>query len=227
MCSLADNFPVAIDLTVFQECLPRRWGWLLTLLACVWGLGNAITGFIGTTIVLRFQNLVNHITAWPLMVYFACPAAATPETCKKSDNMGWRYLYIILGGLCLIMSIIRTLAVSMHESPKWLVTRGELVKAVEALNAISRVNKSDFTLSVHHLSQLEDEQKSERAMESVAKFFDSRKLVRSTLCLILLWMMIGIAYVSCCNTKLYTDGELGIQYTPCTCLTTLKLTAPN
>ena len=38
---------MAIDLTVLAESLPRKWAFLLTSLACLWGLGNAVTGLIG------------------------------------------------------------------------------------------------------------------------------------------------------------------------------------
>lgn len=44
---MADNEIVAIDLTVLAESLPRKWGFLLTGLACLWGLGSTITGLIG------------------------------------------------------------------------------------------------------------------------------------------------------------------------------------
>lgn len=47
---------MAIDLTVLAECLPRKWGFLLSGLACLWGLGSTITGLIG------IANLLLH---WP------------------------------------------------------------------------------------------------------------------------------------------------------------------
>lgn len=37
---------LVLDTTVFLEYLPGDKQWLLTLLACWWGLGQAITGFI-------------------------------------------------------------------------------------------------------------------------------------------------------------------------------------
>jgi hypothetical protein len=43
----ANNHKVAIDLTVLAESLPRKWGFLLSALACLWGLGNTLTGLIG------------------------------------------------------------------------------------------------------------------------------------------------------------------------------------
>jgi len=37
---------LVLDTTVFLEYLPGKWQWMVTLLACWWGLGQAITGFI-------------------------------------------------------------------------------------------------------------------------------------------------------------------------------------
>ena len=76
------SLQVAIDLTILAESIPKRWGFILSSLATIWGVGNAITGLV----------------AWPLLVNFGCPGGSTSETCARSENMGWRYLYITLGG---------------------------------------------------------------------------------------------------------------------------------
>ncbi|KAF7620793.1 putative sugar transporter [Aspergillus flavus] len=172
---------LAIDLTVLAESLPRKWAFLLTSLACLWGLGNAITGLI----------------AWPLVVNFCCPAGATPETCTKANNMGWRYLYIILGGLCLIMSVLRTFALGMSESPKWLVSRGELNEAVASINTMSKVNKSTYVMMVDQLRPHEHEDSKsaiKKAASMVGALFQGSKQIRSMICLVILWLLIGIAY---------------------------------
>lgn len=45
---VSDKTPVAIDLTVFTEALPRSKSYLLTALALWWGVGNAVGGLLGT-----------------------------------------------------------------------------------------------------------------------------------------------------------------------------------
>ncbi|KAE8140037.1 major facilitator superfamily domain-containing protein [Aspergillus pseudotamarii] len=135
--------------------------------------------------------------SWPLVVNFCCPAGATPETCTKANNMGWRYLYIILGGLCLVMSVLRTFALGMSESPKWLVSRGELNEAVASINTISKVNKSTYVMMVDQLRphEQDDSQSAiKKAASMVGALFHGSKQIRSMICLILLWLLIGIAY---------------------------------
>ena len=38
---------VAIDLAILAESIPRNWSFMLSGLACIWGLGNTLTGLIG------------------------------------------------------------------------------------------------------------------------------------------------------------------------------------
>lgn len=125
------------------------------------------------------------------MANFACEPTAL--TCTKSENMGWRYLYIILGLLCGVMSIVRAVAIEVHESPKWLLTNGKVDEVVSAINTISRKNGSDFTLSADDIPDMDDCSARERTWTSICKLFGSAKLIRSMICLILLWAMIGIA----------------------------------
>ena len=111
--------------------------------------------------------------------------------------MGWRYLYIILGGLCLVMSVLRTFALGMSESPKWLVSRGQLNEAVASINTISKVNKSTYVMMVDQLRpyELEDSKSAfKKAISMVGALFDGSKQIRSMICLIILWLLIGIAY---------------------------------
>ena len=55
-----------------------------------------------------------------------------------------RHARQILGGLCLVMSVIRSFVIGMKESPKWLVTKGRIEEAVAAINGINKRNGSDY-----------------------------------------------------------------------------------
>ncbi|KAL2816972.1 major facilitator superfamily domain-containing protein [Aspergillus granulosus] len=181
LCGLLAGGNLAIDLTVLAESLPRKWDFLLTGLASVWGLGNAITGLI----------------AWPLVVNFCCPNGSSPKTCSRSENMGWRYLDIILGGLCLLMSIARSFALGMHESPKWLVSQGRIEEAVSSLNLISSRNKAEYRVDISHFceaSELPPKRTWFEELISIGELFRGQKKLRLMACLILLWSFVGICY---------------------------------
>ncbi|KAL4767244.1 major facilitator superfamily domain-containing protein [Aspergillus nidulans var. acristatus] len=173
---------LAIDLTVLTESLPKKWSFLLTGLACIWGLGNAITALI----------------SWPLVVNFCCPNGTNAETCTRSNNMGWRYIDIVLGSLCLIMSIARSFALGMHESPRWLVAQGRTEDAVAALNKISFKNRAEYVADPSQFCCLPDERISKRTwleeISSIKELFRGRLNLRILSCLFLLWVFIGICY---------------------------------
>ncbi|KLO95346.1 related to synaptic vesicle transporter SV2 (major facilitator superfamily) [Fusarium fujikuroi] len=175
---------LAIDLTLLAEAIPQEWSFILSSLAGIWGFGNAVTGLI----------------AWPLLVNFGCPSGSTPETCSRSDNMGWRYLYITLGGLCLVMSLIRAFVLRSLESPRWLVSCGKMEEAAEVINHISRMNKSDYHVTGDSFLQPEQakadgEVRSWRAnIVRASRLFSGAKQIRLMIGLIMIWALIGIAY---------------------------------
>jgi len=110
--------------------------------------------------------------------------------------MGWRYLYITLGGLCVIMSLIRGLVIRSRESPKWLVSMGRVDEAIDVLNNISDVNKSDHRVSAanfgpaafHIHGSISFQENARRALN----LFRGPKQLRLMLCLIGLWVLVGI-----------------------------------
>ncbi|KAF4450530.1 hypothetical protein F53441_6385 [Fusarium austroafricanum] len=175
---------LAIDLTILAEAIPQEWSFILSSLAGIWGLGNAITGLI----------------AWPLLVNFGCPSGSTPENCSKGDNMGWRYLYITLGGLCLVMSLIRAFVLRSAESPRWLISCNRMQEAAKVINNISKMNNSPYRITEDQFMssnqpEIDTEVRSWRAnMHRAAELFSGSKQVRLVVGLITIWGLIGIAY---------------------------------
>ncbi|KAM0546949.1 hypothetical protein ACHAPJ_010609 [Fusarium lateritium] len=175
---------LAIDLTILAEAIPQQWSFILSSLAGIWGLGNAITGLI----------------AWPLLVNFGCPSGSTPENCSKGENMGWRYLYITLGGLCLVMSLVRAFVLRSAESPRWLISCGRMHEAAEVINNISKMNKSSYHITEDQFlpitqTETDNEVRSWRAnIHRAAELFAGPKQLRLMIGLIMIWALIGIAY---------------------------------
>ncbi|KAE9383617.1 MFS general substrate transporter [Gymnopus androsaceus JB14] len=112
---IGGNLPV--DAAIFLEFVPQSHQWLSTLLSAWWSLGQLFAPLI----------------AWPLIGNFSSTSASD---CAKSSNMGWRYT---LGGVTLLMWVLRYFVFDLQESPKYLVGRGRDEEAIKVLEHIARI----------------------------------------------------------------------------------------
>ena len=114
------NLPV--DSAVFLEFLPGSHQYLLTILSVYWAVAQVIA------------NLV----AWPILGNLTCQQKAA--TCTKSENMGWRYFVIAMGGISMVEFIIRFGFFTIHESPKYLMGKGRDEDAIRVVHDVARRN---------------------------------------------------------------------------------------
>ena len=202
---------------MFLEFLPHHKQWLLTLLSAWWAVGQVV----GTAIV------------WPLALNFACPTQVDPMDVAsgrlmclpgtQSQNKGWRWAMLAMGGLVLVLCFIRTIIFPLAESPKWLASQGRDEEAIECLNVIAKMNGTVNPLSVQDMRNIakkfgvESHAKmptmvivkrtfSELGWGHVKPLFATRLIATNTSLLILIYAVIGLAY------PLF-NGFLGIYLT--------------
>lgn len=182
------NLPV--DSAVFLEFLPGSHQFLLTVLSIYWALAQVIATLI----------------AWPLLGNFTCQENAI--TCTRSQNMGWRYFVITMGGLTLVAFVIRFICFTIFESPKYLMGQGQDDEAVRIVQEVARRNGKTTTLTVEDLKACEPSGYVAKASTSAAvkrrlealKFthvralFATKKLAWSTGSIMAVWAFIGLGY---------------------------------
>ena len=114
---------LVLDTTVFLEYLPSHKQWLLTLMACWWGLGQFVAGLF----------------AWAFLPNFSCPGdpSKTGVPCNWSTNPGWRYVWFANGAIVFVMSIARVTVIRLKETPKFLVGEGRDAEVVDTLQFIA------------------------------------------------------------------------------------------
>jgi hypothetical protein len=194
-----------VDSAVFLEVLPGSHQWLLTIMSIWWSFGQ----ILGT------------LVAWPLIANYGCNSA---EGCTRENNMGWRYflftypspllldsnLTTSMGGLTLVMFILRFFIFRLYESPKFLMGRGKNAAAIATIKHIAHYNNRTTTLQVSHLDAIDqqyhrteaDVSASAAVKRNLEKFnlshvrglFRTSKLAFSTSLTILLWGLIGLAF---------------------------------
>ncbi|RMD40312.1 hypothetical protein DV735_g4797, partial [Chaetothyriales sp. CBS 134920] len=176
---------LVLDSTLFLEFLPGKYQWVITLMACWWGLAPVIAAAF----------------AWPFLSIprFYCESASD---CPRSSNMGWRYIWFGNGGLVLICSILRVTVIKMKETPKYLLSKGEDEEVVKIFETISRTYNRPTTLTLEKLQACGPIQstygKSRYGLSELAAhlrgLFQTRKLGLSTALIWFSWTLIGLAY---------------------------------
>lgn len=200
------NLPV--DSAIFLEFLPASHQYLLTVLSVDWAIAQVIT------------NLV----AWPLLGNLTCQQ--TEDTCSKSDNMGWRYFLITMGGLTMLMFFIRFVCFTIFESPKYLMSKGRDEEAVAIVHEVARRNgkTSDLTLAdlracepegytrktdvsttfKRHLQKLDSSQ--------IKTLFSTKRLALSTGLIMAVWALIGLGYPLYNAFLPYIQAMRGVEF---------------
>ncbi|KAI0538911.1 major facilitator superfamily domain-containing protein [Xylaria digitata] len=182
------NLPV--DSAIFLEFLPASHQYLLTVLSVDWALAQVVANLI----------------SWGLLSNFTCDI--TDTNCTRAKNFGWRYFMITVGGLTLIMFIIRFFAFKIFESPKYLMGKGKDEEAVRIIHEVARRNNTESWLTVDHLKACEPEGYEQRttAVDAVKRkletinlthirsLFATRKLGYSTGAFMLVWALIGLGF---------------------------------
>jgi hypothetical protein len=145
--------------------------------------------------------------------------------------MGWRYFVITMGGVALIMFLIRFVAFSIFESPKFHMGKGRDEMAVKIVHEVARRNGRTSGLSIEDLRvcdglqggigmETDNAAAIKRKLASlrgdhVRALFATRKLAFSTSMIMVVWAFIGLAfplYVSFPNQLELMIERLPSQY---------------
>ena len=117
--------------------------------------------------------------------------------CDYEDNIGWRYVSIVIGSLCLVMTVFRYLF-QLQESPKYLIARGRYEEAVQVLNFLAKRNGKKLNLLPEHFYGSEEYQKITARSNSsfvarISPLF-GKDLLPTTILVWLIWAFVNIGY---------------------------------
>lgn len=204
------NLPV--DSAIFLEFLPGSHQFLLTVLSIDWALAQVLA------------NLV----AWPLLGDLTCSQA---EGCTRAKNMGWRYFMIAMGGLAMLMFVVRFVFFTIFESPKYLMGKGRNEHAVAVVHEVARRNGKTSSLTREDLDRFDRGRDQEQIsgqgqgtkslikrrlekikFEHVRALFDTPKRAYATTLIIFVWAFIGLGYPLYNAFIPYITAQRGAQY---------------
>ncbi|KAH8795309.1 MFS sugar transporter-like protein [Hyaloscypha finlandica] len=181
------NLPV--DSAIFLEFLPGSHQYLLTILSVDWAIAQVIATLV----------------AWPLLGNLTCQE---DTVCRRSENMGWRYFVIAMGGISVIEFFIRFALFTIYESPKYLMGKGRDEDAVRIVHEVARRNGKTSNLALADLQACDPlgtgprtdaaaalQRKLEKLdLTHVRALFANKKLAYSTSLITAVWAFIGLAY---------------------------------
>ena len=117
--------------------------------------------------------------------------------------MGWRYLYFTSGAFVFVMSIARITVIRFHETPKYLLCKGDDAAVVTLFQALAKKHGRTCDLTLEVL-QAQGEIGANRPKAKAVSFseiwhhykglFRTRKLALSTTLVWFSWTLIGLAY---------------------------------
>lgn len=129
---LGGNIP--IDATIALEFLPQSRRNLVALLSLWQPVGVVAASGIAYGTAAKYRCDVE---------LPSCRAVGEGEACcTVSSNMGWRYEVIVLGFVTLLIFFLRFFVFTFHESPKFLLSRGNEAEAIEVLHKIAKFNRA-------------------------------------------------------------------------------------
>jgi MFS family permease len=151
---IGGNIP--IDTTITLEATPQSRRYLLPLLSIFQPIGVVICSILAYGFIPNYScspNFSEGDRALP-----ACSMSALGEACCTRDsNMGWRYLLFTLGGITIVVFILRSVIFKFQESSKFLIYKGKDTEAIEVLHAMAKYNKQTCSLTMEDLEILEQE----------------------------------------------------------------------
>lgn len=179
------NLPV--DSAIYLEFLPASHQFLLTVLSVAWAVAQVVATLV----------------AWPLLGNLTCQEGSA---CTKGENMGWRWFLIAMGGMTVVMFLVRFGLFTIYESPKYLMGKGRDNEAVRIVHEVARRNGKTTALTVEDLKACEPEgyvhetkvadavkrRLQDVKFDRVRALFATRKLALSTGLIMVVWAFIGL-----------------------------------
>ncbi|KAG8215101.1 major facilitator superfamily domain-containing protein [Butyriboletus roseoflavus] len=138
---IGGNIP--IDSTITAEYLPQDRFYLLAALSIFQPLGVVMCSLIGFGLIPTYSCSTNLVSCQLTGGVAPC--------CSRDGNMGWRYLFFTIASITLGVFIIRFFLFPFHESPKFLLSKGNDKGAVEVIHKIAAFNRRSSDLTVESL----------------------------------------------------------------------------
>jgi len=198
---LGGNIP--IDATICLEFLPMRRRNLVALVSLWQPVGVVFASGLAYGTAARYRCDVK------LPSCHAPGVASGAACCTVASNMGWRYEFIVLGAITLLIFFLRYFVFHFHESPKFLLAKGREQEAIDVLHRIAKFNKAPPPLlTVEHFAEIDSSASQYSASDAptatakhvIRNFFASFKHLKGLFLhklQLFIFILLALAYMVC------------------------------
>jgi uncharacterized membrane protein len=124
-------------------------------------------------------------------------SSSSASSCHYVSNKGWRYVWWTFGCITLFLYLCR-FALSLHETPKFLLSRRRDAEATQLVKDIANYNKRQSWLTESSFARIDstiDASEGELRTKTRSRALFSSLSISGAACLVLLWSVTGLTFV--------------------------------
>ncbi|KAI9673533.1 MAG: hypothetical protein M1829_004040 [Trizodia sp. TS-e1964] len=156
---IGGNIP--IDTTITLEFIPSNRRFLLAALSIFQPIGVVICSGIAYGFIPNYSCDSDLKSCNLLPENVLC--------CRRTDNLGWRYLLFTLGGISFTVFSLRFIVFHFEESPKFLLMKGRDEEAVEVIRRVAAFNGRHSTFTLDNVEHISSENSPTSSLEAMGR----------------------------------------------------------
>ncbi|KAJ5817264.1 hypothetical protein N7447_009497 [Penicillium robsamsonii] len=191
----------AVDAMILLESLPASHQYLVALQGVFWGLGQLLAAAVGWAFIALYTcgTGPNKMSTSQSMRHKRAlgHSSSASSSCHYVSNKGWRYVWWTFGCITLFLYLCR-FALNLHETPKFLLSRRRDAEATQLVKDIALYNKRQTWLTEASFARIDstvDGSEAELRTKSRSQGLASSLNIFGTVCLVLLWSVMGLTFV--------------------------------
>ncbi|KAJ5887234.1 hypothetical protein N7504_011281 [Penicillium tannophilum] len=197
----------SVDAMILLESLPASHQFLVAMQGVFWGLGQLVASAVGWAFIAIYTcgtgpdeksgaySVTSHKRAHSGSS--SSSSSSSSASCHYVSNKGWRYVWWTFGCITLFLYLCR-FALAFYETPKFLLARRRDAEATQLVKDIAQHNKRRTWITEASFARIDstiDGSEAELRTKSRTKALVSSIGPIGTLCLTLLWAIMGLTFI--------------------------------
>ncbi|KAJ5719967.1 hypothetical protein N7493_006845 [Penicillium malachiteum] len=193
----------SVDAMILLESLPASHQFLVALQGVFWGLGQLVASAVGWAFIALYTcgtgpgEKSGAFSVTKRAHSSSSSSSSDSASCHYVSNKGWRYVWWTFGCITLFLYLCR-FALSFFETPKFLLARRRDAEATQLIKDIAQYNKRQTWITEASFARIDstiDGSEDELRTKSRTKALVSSTGAIGTLCLTLLWSVMGLTFI--------------------------------